>query len=101
MPSTIVQVFDYQRDVMRKASRIPGKVRTPFDMLRDPALTHVLVVALAQSTPVLEAERLQEDLRRAGIEPWGWAVNRSLAAAGTSDPVLARLARWATAGPSP
>lgn len=83
----------YHRDVMRKASRMPGKVTTPLDMLRDPGLTHVLVVTLAQSTPVLEAERLQEDLRRAGIEPWGWVVNRSLAAAGTRDPVLARLAR--------
>jgi arsenite/tail-anchored protein-transporting ATPase len=82
----------YHRDVMRKASRLLGKVTTPLDMLRDPGLTHVLVVTLAQSTPVLEAERLQADLRRAAIEPWAWVVNRSLAAAGTSDLVLAQLA---------
>jgi arsenite-transporting ATPase len=40
-------------------------------------------------TPVSEAAALQEDLRRARIEPFAWVVNRSLAATGTRDPVLA------------
>ena len=40
-----------------------------------------------------EAAALQDDLRRARIEPYAWVVNRSLAASGTRDPVLAaRLA---------
>jgi arsenite-transporting ATPase len=30
---------------------------------------------------VTEARVLQDDLRRAGIEPWAWVVNTSLAAA--------------------
>lgn len=35
---------------------------------------------------------LQDDLRRAHIEPWAWVVNKSLAATGTVDPLLqARL----------
>lgn len=38
--------------------------------------------------PVLEAANLQNDLRRAGIEPWGWIVNNSLAAARTRSPLL-------------
>jgi arsenite/tail-anchored protein-transporting ATPase len=29
----------------------------------------------------LEAAGLQADLRRAGIEPWAWVINQSLAAA--------------------
>jgi len=37
---------------------------------------------------VLEAADLQDDLRRAGIEPFAWVVNASLAAAGPRDPVL-------------
>jgi len=45
----------------------------------------------------LEAARLQDDLRRARIEPWGWVVNTSLAATGTAHPVLA--ARAATEAP--
>ena len=39
------------------------------------------------------AARLQADLRRAGIEPYGWIVNASLAASGTTHPVLAARAR--------
>jgi arsenite-transporting ATPase len=55
--------------------------------LQDPKQTKVLMVTLAETTPVLEAANLQADLRRAGIEPWAWVVNNSIAArakAGTS-----------------
>ena len=48
----------------------------------------MLVVTLAESTPVHEAERLQADLRRAGIEPFGWVINASLSAADTTHPTL-------------
>jgi hypothetical protein len=51
--------------------------------LQDERQTKVIVVTLAETTPVLEAARLQEDLRRAGIEPWAWVINNSLAAAQT------------------
>jgi arsenite-transporting ATPase len=47
-----------------------------------------VLVTLAESTPVLEADRLQADLRRAGIEPFGWVVNASFAASGTTHPIL-------------
>ena len=39
-------------------------------------------------TPVSEAAALQDDLRRAGIEPYGWIVNATLSGSGTADPVL-------------
>ena len=39
------------------------------------------------------AARLQADLRRAGIEPYGWIVNASLPASATTHPVLAARAR--------
>lgn len=82
----------YHRDVLRKVSGKVGRLRTPLDMLRDPEQTHVLIVALPQSTPVAEAERLEADLERAGIVPWAWVLNRSLAAAAVRDPVLGCLA---------
>jgi arsenite-transporting ATPase len=47
----------------------------------DPEKTKVIIVTLAETTPVLEAANLQQDLRRAGIEPWAWVVNNSLAVA--------------------
>jgi arsenite-transporting ATPase len=50
----------------------------------------VLIVTLAEATPVHEAERLQTDLRRARIEPYAWVINQSLLASGTHDPVLAQ-----------
>jgi arsenite-transporting ATPase len=56
-----------------------------------------VIVTLPETTPVLEAEALQADLRRAGIEPWAWVVNASLAAAHPTDPLL--VARAATEEP--
>src|SRR5690606_5859051 len=48
----------------------------------------VILVTLPETTPVSEAAALQEDLRRAKIEPYAWVINRSLMHAGTSDPLL-------------
>lgn len=60
--------------------------------LQDPSWTRVIIVALPEVTPVSQAAALQEDLRRAGVEPWAWVINKSVAAAGTRDPLLqARL----------
>lgn len=47
---------------------------------------------LRETTPVLEAAKLQDDLRRAGIEPWAWIINNSVAAAHTHSPLLLQRA---------
>lgn len=79
----------YHRDVMRGLSDSDaGRLVTPLMRLRDPAHTKVLVVTLPEPTPVSEAAALQADLRRAGIEPFAWVINASLAASGTRDPLL-------------
>jgi arsenite/tail-anchored protein-transporting ATPase len=83
----------YQREVVRTAgSHVPPEVRALLQCLRDQAFTRMLLVTLAERTPVHEAERLQDDLRRAGIEPFGWVVNASVAATSTRDPLLVRRA---------
>lgn len=61
--------------------------------LQDPRQTKVLLVTLAETTPVLEAANLQEDLRRAGIEPWAWVINNSVAAAAPRSALLRQRAR--------
>ena len=66
----------------------PGKVTTPLMRLQDANYTRVILVTLPETTPVSEAGALQDDLRRAGIEPYGWVINKSMAAAGTRDPLL-------------
>ena len=45
-------------------------------------------MTLPETTPVSEAAELQQDLRRAKIEPYAWVVNRSLLGTSTNDPVL-------------
>jgi arsenite-transporting ATPase len=63
-------------------------VVTPLMKLQDPDHSKVLIVTLAETTPVAEANDLQIDLRRAGIEPYGWVVNATLADSGTKDTIL-------------
>ncbi|NCQ24944.1 MAG: arsenical pump-driving ATPase [Rhodobacteraceae bacterium CG17_big_fil_post_rev_8_21_14_2_50_63_15] len=82
----------YHRDVLRHAGEQSSHMTTPMMRLQDPDKTKVLIVTLAETTPVLEAARLQDDLKRAGIEPWAWVINASLAATGTTHPVLAARA---------
>jgi len=84
----------YHKDIMRHADRANGpRMVTPMMRLQDPAQTRIVIVTLPETTPVLEATHLQDDLRRAGIVPWGWIVNASLAAARTSAPLLTERAR--------
>ncbi|MDJ0348022.1 arsenical pump-driving ATPase [Cryobacterium sp. PH29-G1] len=86
----------YHREISRQMGDSMSFV-TPLMRLQDPALTKVLLVTLAETTPVLEAEGLQQDLERAGIHPWGWVVNNSIAAAHPETPFLqARAANEAT-----
>ncbi len=80
----------YHRDVARTTSDVPDEVRLLLPRLRDPAYTRVVLVTLPEATPVHEAEQLQEDLRRAGIEPFAWVVNQSFVGVPTRDPVLRR-----------
>ena len=77
---------------MRNLSYIPDSVRKLLPQLRNPDFTRILIVTLPEATPVHEAARLQDDLRRAGISPYAWVINQSLAATETSDPVLAERA---------
>lgn len=78
----------YHRQLTQKTSVGPERIRTPLMMLQDPEYTKILIVALPETTPVLEASALQDDLRRAQIEPFAWVINSSLAAARPRDPVL-------------
>jgi len=87
----------YHRDVLRHAGDDAGRMTTPMMRLQDPERTKILIVTLPETTPVLEAERLQQDLDRAGIRPFGWVVNSSIAATGTHNPLL--LARARTEAP--
>jgi arsenite/tail-anchored protein-transporting ATPase len=83
----------YHRDVARNLSYIPDSVRRLLPQLRNPEFTRILIVTLPEATPVHEAARLQEDLKRAGINPYGWVINQSFCATDTKDAVLAERGR--------
>ena len=78
----------YHREMARQMRREEREVATPLMQLQDGNRTKVLIVTLAENTPVQEAAFLQEDLRRAGIEPWAWIINNSFAATATQSPLL-------------
>lgn len=80
----------YHREVSRAQGDLPEAVRLLLPRLRDPDFTRLLILTLPEATPVQEAERLQDDLRRAGITPFAWVVNQSLLASGTRHPLLCR-----------
>lgn len=87
----------YHRQMMQQYEGGEGHAKavhiiTPLMRLQDASMTHVILVTLPEVTPVSQAAALQEDLRRAKIEPWAWVINKSIAATGTTDPLLqARL----------
>ena len=79
----------YQREIERQArSTQPEEVLKLLERLRDPAFTRILLVTLPEATPVHEAADLQDDLRRARIEPFAWVINQSLLHSGSCDPLL-------------
>lgn len=78
----------YHREVMRNTTDTPPEVLALLPRLRDPDFTKVLIVTLAEATPISEARHLQTDLSRAGIASYAWIVNQSFAETATTDPVL-------------
>jgi len=84
----------YHRDIVRHSSSggHQSKLVTPMMRLQNPDQTSIVIVTLPETTPVLEAGQLQNDLRRAGIHPLGWIINSSLSVSATGHPLLRRRA---------
>lgn len=78
----------YHRDIMRNNLNA-GHLRTPYMSLQDQTLSKIILVSLPETTPMREAGELQNDLKRAGIEPYAWLINQSLSMlTGITDPLL-------------
>ncbi|PGZ48991.1 arsenical pump-driving ATPase [Bacillus anthracis] len=78
----------YHKEIARSSGEVPQSVKNLLPRLRNPEETSVVIVTLAEATPVHEASRLQEDLKRADINPKWWVINQSFYATHTSDLVL-------------
>lgn len=78
----------YHKEIARSQGDIPESVRNLLPQLRDENKTQVIIVTLAETTPVYEAMRLQKDLNRAGLHTKWWVINSSFYAANTTNEVL-------------
>ncbi|MDW8802176.1 arsenical pump-driving ATPase [Clostridium sp. A1-XYC3] len=78
----------YNREIQRSQGDIPESVKNLLPKLRNKEHTDAVIVTLAETTPVYEAMRLQEDLKRAGIHSKWWVINSSMYAANTTNEIL-------------
>lgn len=83
--------LSYHKEVQRTQGDIPDSVRKLLPRLRS-AETEVIIVALPEATPVYEALRLEEDLKRAHIATKWWLMNSSLYHTKTTNALLAAKA---------
>ena len=77
----------YNHEIQRTKGEIPESVARLLPRLKSDE-TEVIIVTLPEATPVYEALRLEEDLKRADIAAKWWVVNQSLYGTDTSNPIL-------------
>ena len=78
----------YSKEIERSTGDVPESAKQLLPRIRNAKETSVVIVTLAEATPVLEASRLQEDLKRASIVSKWWVINQSLSATNTNDSIL-------------
>ena len=78
----------YHKEVERTQGAVTEAVANLLPRLRNPKETEVVIVTLPEATPVFEAERLQMDLQRAGINNKWWVVNACLSMTNTENTFL-------------
>ncbi|MDD7793532.1 arsenical pump-driving ATPase [Clostridium sp. 'White wine YQ'] len=78
----------YNKEIQRSQGDIPESVIKLLPKLKNSDETEVVIVTLAETTPVYEALRLDEDLKRAGINSKWWVINSSLYATKTTNKIL-------------
>jgi len=78
----------YNHEIERSNGDVPESAKKLLPRLHNADETEVIIVTLPEATPVYEAMRLEEDLRRAGINNKWWIINSSLYKTGTSNKIL-------------
>ena len=78
----------YHKEIQKSQGDIPESVKKLLPRLRNAAETEVVIITLPEATPVHEAMRLSDDLKRAGIHSKWRVVNASLYLTNTKSPLL-------------
>lgn len=79
---------NYDREIRRTKGETPESVKHLLPRLKGKE-TEVIIVTLPEVTPVYEAMRLENDLKRAGLSANWWVINQSFALTGSSNRTLA------------
>lgn len=82
----------YNKEMERSQGDIPESAKKLLPRLRNVNETEVIILTLAEATPVYEAMRLEEDLKRASINTKWWIINSSLYQTGSTNKLLAAKA---------
>jgi arsenite-transporting ATPase len=83
----------YHKEILKKSTTQSAKLKTPYMFLQDASFAKIVLIALPETTPMREAESLQNDLKRAGIVPYAWVINQCLSALkNLTDPLLRKRA---------
>jgi arsenite-transporting ATPase len=79
----------YHKEVLKNSNdEMSNELTSLLPRIKDKDFTKILLVSLAEATPTHEAKDLQEDLKRTGITPYAWLVNRSFALTKSSNNLL-------------
>lgn len=81
----------YHHEIQRTKGEIPESVAQLLPRLKSED-TEVIIVTLPEATPVYEALRLENDLKRADIAAKWWVVNQTLCGTNTTNSILAAKA---------
>lgn len=77
----------YDKEIQRTKGETPESVKRLLPRLKS-SETEAIVVTLPEATPVYEALRLEEDLKRADITVNWWVINQSFSKADISNALL-------------
>ena len=77
----------YDKEIQRTKGETPEAVKKLLPRLKS-SETEVIIVTLPEATPVYEALRLEEDLKRADLAVNWWVVNQSFSKTKTSNSLL-------------
>ncbi len=82
----------YNKEISRSQGDIPKSAKKLLPRLKNSYETEVIIVTLPEATPVYEAMRLEEDLKRANINTKWWVINSSLYHTNTTNKMLSAKA---------
>ena len=78
----------YNTEIEKNQGNVPESAKKLLPRLKNSDETEVIIVTLAEPTPFYESQRLEEDLKRAGIYSKWWIINSSIAKTGSRNKTL-------------